>query len=71
MILPYTKSFLLRKLEPIIKNDELIRLLKTIDKEMEEDPRVKNAPITDERYFHWKNPHYLRKFRVLRDNDKL
>ena len=71
MILPYTKSFILSKLEPIIPDEELVRLLKTIQKEMEDDPRVKAASITDERYYHWRNPHYLRKFRILRDNDKL
>lgn len=38
---------------------------------MKNDPRVKTAPITDERYYHWRLPHYLNKYRVLRDNNKL
>ena len=58
-------------METNLNNEELVRLLKTVGIEMQNDPRVKTAPITDERYFHWRNPHYLRMFRILRDNDKL
>lgn len=58
-------------MESNLTDKELVGLLKKINQEMEDDPRVKTAPITDERYFHWRNPHYLRKFRVLRENDKL
>ncbi len=58
-------------METNLTDKELVGLLKTINKEMKDDPRVKKAPITDERYFHWRNPHYLRKFRILKLNDKL
>ena len=58
-------------MEPHIPDEELVRLLTRIDEEMGDDPRVKETPITSERYYSNRMPHYLRKFRVLKENEKL
>ena len=61
----------INKLLDMLDNKELIKLLKRINQEMIDDPKVKTAPITDERYYQWRMPHYLYKYRILKQNGKI
>ena len=54
-----------------IPDEELVRLLQAALKEMNEDPKVIHSPYNEHDHFATRMPHYLKRFRLLRQYGKL